>query len=65
MKACFVDNAEIPITCACDTGETYNCLLASSGQKKETCEYWQPDRAVLLCREILEDSTWGVISYED
>lgn len=53
MKGCFADNAVMPIACAWDTDETYNCLHASRGVPRDECHYWQPERAVAIAREIL------------
>lgn len=53
MRACFVDGADLPITCSHDTGEPWNCSFADSGIAKEHCGYWQPERAVRLALDIL------------
>lgn len=53
MKACFADDAEHPSACAWDIDEVHNCLLASRGVPRTECQYWQPERAVTIAREIL------------
>lgn len=53
MRACFADNAEVPMQCSHDLGELYNCVHASAGGAQKTCPNWQPDRAVKLALEIL------------
>lgn len=56
MMACFVDNAELPITCAWDDDSVYNCIHASCGVKRNDCQFWQPERARQICADILEES---------
>ena len=53
MRACFADNAELPITCAHDIDEVYNCCLAQKGVQKICCKHWQPARAIKLAAEIV------------
>lgn len=53
MKACFADSAELPISCAHDICEMYNCQLAMHGEQRDTCKHWQPQRTVLLALDIL------------
>ena len=53
MKACFADNASVPIACSWDIDEPYNCLHASRGVPRDECQYWQPRQAVELARDIL------------
>ncbi len=55
MRACFSDNAEIPIDCAYDIGEEANCLIASRGIPRSECQYWCPGRAEKLAQAILGD----------
>jgi len=60
MKACFVDNRDIPVTCDWDIDRREDCLLAVRGISRSKCQYWRPDLARDLCREILKDSGWEV-----
>lgn len=53
MRACFADNADLPISCSIDTGEQYNCVHAMSGETKASCSYWKPQRAIALALDIL------------
>jgi hypothetical protein len=53
MKACFADNAELPIECVNDLDKPWDCLFANQGVKKEQCIYWQPERTKLLVKDIL------------
>lgn len=53
MRACFVDNADLPITCSIDDNEQYNCQIAMNGMKRDNCPHWQPQRAVNLVKDIL------------
>jgi hypothetical protein len=63
VRACFADNAQLPIACSHDIGETYNCLIATSGTSKYQCQYWRPDLAAKLCQEILGDE-WRLVKHE-
>jgi hypothetical protein len=60
MRACFADNADLPLSCNHDTGETWNCVPATEGIAKHDCPYWQPQRAIELVRIILGDSGYIV-----
>ena len=53
MRACFVDNAVVPLPCSHDIDEIHNCALASDGTKKRECEHWQPGRAIRMALDIL------------
>lgn len=63
MKACFADNAQVPIACSWDIDETYNCLIASKGIPRDQCQYWRPDMTVEMCRQIL-GSDWQLVKHE-
>jgi hypothetical protein len=52
MRACFADNADLPLSCNHDSGETWNCIPATEGIAKHECPYWQPQRAIELVRSI-------------
>jgi hypothetical protein len=53
IKGCFVDGAEIPITCAHDYGAPWDCAFARDGVKKTDCPHFQPQRAIDLALDIL------------
>ena len=53
MRACFADNAEVPLNCAHDISEPWNCSEAAMGIPRDNCQHWQPDLAVKLALEIL------------
>lgn len=53
MRACFADNADLPLECNHDTGETWNCEPAKEGVGKRECPHWQPGRAIRLALDIL------------
>lgn len=53
MRACFADNADLPITCANDIGQPWDCIYADAGLQKENCVNWQPERATRLAKDIL------------
>jgi hypothetical protein len=57
MKACFADYADVPIVCSHDIGQPYNCLEAVP---RDACPYWHPERALRLCKGILENSPYEV-----
>ncbi len=63
MKACFADNAQVPITCSWDIDETYNCLIASKGIPRDQCQYWRPDLSIKLAKDILGDE-WQLVKHE-
>lgn len=63
MRACFADNAQVPITCSWDIDETFNCLIASKGIPRDRCQYWRPDLAVKLVKDILGDE-WQLVKQE-
>lgn len=53
MRACFADNADLPIACANDTEQPRDCIYATAGLQKEDCVNWQPERAIKLAKDIL------------
>ena len=53
IKACFCDNADLPIACAHDLAEPWNCVHASAGVLKEFCKEWDVQRAIELALDIL------------
>lgn len=53
MKACFADNANLPIECVHDIDEVYNCIYATNGITRELCDNWQPERAVNIALDIM------------
>lgn len=65
MKACFVDNADLPIACSEDIGEEYNCQHLMSGETKANCSRWKPKRTRELCKELLgfPSKYWGTIQF--
>ena len=65
MKACFADNADLPIACAADIGEEYNCLHLMSGETKASCPHWSPKRTRELCKDLLgyPEEHWGTIRF--
>ena len=55
MKACFADNASLPVTCVFDEPgcvPEIDCTFAKSGNR-DTCPMWPPNRSLQLCVEIL------------
>ena len=63
MRACFADNAEVPIACSHDIGEVHNCQIANSGVQRDDCRYWRPDMALKLVQEIIGDE-WQPVKHE-
>lgn len=63
MKACFADNAELPIACSHDIDEPHNCLIASAGTHRDECRYWRPDLALKVVQDILGDE-WKLVKRE-
>ena len=53
LRACFADNAELPITCSVDIEEPWNCELAQINMARDDCPHWQPERAIKLALDIL------------
>jgi hypothetical protein len=53
MKACFSDCVELPGSCAWDEDRVHDCLLAARGVQRADCQYWRPEKAVAIAREIL------------
>jgi hypothetical protein len=63
MRACFADNADLPLICNHDSGETWNCVPATEGIAKHDCPYWQPQRAIALVRTILGAGINPIVIY--
>jgi hypothetical protein len=53
VRACWVDNIELPSSCVYDTDEAYNCLHAGLGVLKFNCQYWDESRTIKLCEDLL------------
>lgn len=62
-RACFADNADLPIACAWDVDECHNCTFANNGVHRDYCPHWQPDRAVDLAKDIL-GGEWQLVKHE-
>ena len=64
-KACFADNAELPMACGIDIDEGYNCYYALNGGTKEECPDWNPKRTRELCKDLLgfPEEYWGTIRF--
>jgi hypothetical protein len=60
MKACFVDNAEVPIECSIDSGNIHDCALALDGIERAGCCHWKPEKTLAMCRDLLGDS-WYIL----
>lgn len=56
MRACFADNANLPLTCSIDIREPWNCQRAMQGGKRNDCPYWLPKRAFELAFDILGET---------